>query len=90
MQISYFGFQDEDPTDAGEGESLAGHVGYPLHLEDLVAGVAAVTPVGADRFHDLLGVEPAHEGGLHAEHGRHLPDGEDRQLVVEGCGHALV
>jgi len=87
LQIGYFGFQEQDPADAGEGEPLAGHVGHALHLEHLVAGVPPVPSVRAQRLDHLFRVESAHEGRLHAKHRGDLPDCEDGEFVVEGRGH---
>ena len=77
-----FGFEDEDPADAGEGHALAGHLGHPLDPADLGSAVAALAPVRARRLHDALAVEPAEKRGLHAEDLSDLADGVQRRMLV--------
>ena len=88
MEFGDLGFEDQYPSDAGEGHPLAGHLRHLLHASDLSAAVAALTAVGSCRLYDFLIVEPAQECWLDAEHPRHLAERvQSRVFVVERQRH---
>jgi DNA-binding MarR family transcriptional regulator len=72
----------DDAADGLQGDALVGHRDDLLDDPDLVAGVAALAARGPLRRDDLLFVDTAQERLLDREHLRHLPDREQRRVLV--------
>ena len=82
LELCDLGLELKDATDADERHALAGHLPHPLHLLHLGTAVSALPAFGARRLDELLGIEPAQEGRLHAEHPRDLTHRVERRVVV--------
>ena len=87
LQLSDLSFQGEDPSDAGEGHPVVGHLRNRRDLVDLGTGVPALAAVGARWLDDTFGVETSNERRLHSEHACHLPHRvQGSVMVVEERG----
>ena len=74
--------QVDDAADGLQGDALVGHGDDLLDDPDLVAGVAALAARGPLRGDDLQFVDAAQERLLDREHVGHLPDREQRGVLV--------
>jgi hypothetical protein len=64
FQDCNLGFEHKDAPDAGEVETLAGHLDDALNEMDFISAVPPLPTIGPPRLDDSLGIEPTQERRL--------------------------